>query len=233
MWEDFKQNYGKSGYIYQYVGTQGKPEADKPANFPTALIDLAALSEDEIRKISGAVQELLGISRSPDQSGKAINALKSGGVTVIAPLFDSLVRSDRLLGRQVTDLIQQYFPPEKLAAIVGSTVAQRMRAEAMQATEQGRLPMDPMQRFTQALGTRFDVIVDTAPILGSERERQLQSLTEVYGISAQAGMVQVLPLLLKSIYEVSNFPNKQQVIQAIEQGGAQQFAPAQTPSGGT
>src|SRR3990172_1073195 len=149
--QDFKENYGSGSYAYEYNAQVGKPEPDRAATFPTALIDLAALSEDEIRKISGAVQELLGISRAPDQSGKAINALKAGGVTVIAPLFDSLVRSDRLLGRQVTDLIQQYFPPEKLAAIVGSTVAQRRGAGPMRATERGRIPMAPMQRFTQQI----------------------------------------------------------------------------------
>ena len=223
----FKESYGQGAFAYEYNAQIGKPEPDQSPNFPTALIELAALSEDEIRKISGAVQELLGISRSPDQSGKAINALKAGGVTVIAPLFDSLVRSLRLLGRQDIDLIQQYFPPEKLASIVGEVVAKRMRQEAAQAMADGQIPMDPMQRFTQALNTRYDVIVDTAPILGSERERQLQSLTNLYEATAKSGMVQVLPFLLKSIYEVSDFPNKQEALQALQQMPAQAFAAPQ------
>lgn len=229
--EDFKKNHGKPGYAYEYNASIGAPEPEPTPVFPTSLIELAALSEDEIRKISGAVQELMGIARAPDQSGKAISKLQAGGVTVIAPLFDSLVRSDRLLGRQAIALIQQYYPPEKLAQIVGDTVASRLRQDAMALAARGRLPMDPMARFTQALGTKFDVIVDTSPILGSERERQLGNLTALYEASAKGGMVQVLPLLLRSIYEVSDFPNKQEVIQAISQAPPGAFAPA-GPAGG-
>lgn len=229
--EDFKRNHGKPGYAYEYNAQIGAPEPEPAPPFPTALIELAALSEDEIRKISGAVQELLGLARGQDQSGKAINALKSGGATVIAPLFDSLVRSERLLGRQAIDLIQQYYPAEKLAAIVGETVAQRLRAEGDAARAAGRTPPDPLARFTQALATRFDVIVDTAPILGSERERQLQNLTAVYEATAKGGLVAVLPFLLKSIYEVSDFPNKQEAIQVLSRIAAGAFAPA--AEGGT
>lgn len=229
--EDFKKNHGKAGYAYEYNASIGAPEPEPSPPFPTSLIELAALSEDEIRKISGAVQELLGISRAPDQSGKAINALKAGGVTVIAPLFDSLVRSLRLIGRQDIDLIQQYYPAEKLASIVGDEVAKRIKAESMQSIAAGGMAIDPLMRFSQALNTRYDSIVDTAPILGSERERQLQNLTAVYEATAKSGMIHMLPFLLRSIYEVSDFPNKQQAIQALSQMPAGMFAQQQEQGG--
>lgn len=209
--EKFRENYGKGGYIYEFNKDIGRPEADTVSGqLPTALVELAMLLEDQMRKISLVNQELLGLSRAPDQSGKAMNVMKQAGITGLAPIFDSGVRSQKLIGRQTISLIQQYYPAEKVAEVVGPVVMAKLRQEQMASQLLTGVPIDPMSRFQQALAARYDVAVDVSALMGTERERNLQTLAELFKAAP-------LPIILKSIFEVSDFPNKQATLAAIDQ----------------
>lgn len=224
--ENFKTQYGKGGFIYEYHKDIGRPEADQVSGtLPTALVELAMLLEDQMRKISLVNQELLGLSRSPDQSGKAMNVMRQAGITGLAPIFDSGVRSQKIMGKQAMSLIQQYYPPEKVAQVMGPGVMAQLMKNSQIASQLGVPYPDPMTRFQQALSTRYDVSIDTSALLGTERERQL-------GILLEAFKVAPIPVILRSIFELGEFPNKHQVLMALDQmgQGGQGMQPMAGPS---
>ena len=189
----------KPGFWFEYNHVIGAPEEFTGKPLPTVFIDIAVMSEDEIRKISGAAQELMGIARSPDQSGKAMNVIKQGAVTILAPLFDSLDRSERTLGSQAMSQIQQYYPPEKIYDILGSDVRAQLGDE-----DQALSMIERAQRL------KYDTIIDTAPLLSSERDRQLGVITEWLKIVPS-------PALLRMGLKMSDFPDKEAAIRELEQ----------------
>ncbi len=214
---------GTPGFFFEYKPNIGVPQEIQGQNIPTSFVELMRIAEDEIRKTSGAIMELMGLSRSGDQSGKAINILQQGGATILAPLFDSLVRSQKILGKQVMHLIQQYYTPDKVWEILGE--------EKVQISQ---TVMEPMEFLQRALKSRYDAVVDVTPLLGSERERQFGQVIELLKTG-----VPPTPELLQILIEVSDFPNKDRYLSELgamknasnnSQGGEQ--VPSQNPLGG-
>jgi len=77
---------GKPGFYFEFNPIVGEPKEIQGQNIPTSFVALMQIAEDEIRKTSGAIQELLGLARAGDQSGKAIRTLQQSGATILAPL---------------------------------------------------------------------------------------------------------------------------------------------------
>lgn len=209
---------GKPGFWFEYNPIVGAPQEIDGQNIPTSFVSLMQIAEDEIRKTSGAVQELLGLARAGDQSGKAINTLKQSGATILAPLFDSLIRSQKNLGNHVMPLIQQYYSPEKIIDILG-----------ISGMKQLNIKPESVQNFiARALKSRFDTVVDVTPLLGSDRERQFSQVISLMEVLAKFGVQPPAPLL-GLLVAVSDWPGKESLEAQIQQGGAQGQPEGQPP----
>ncbi len=202
---------GKPGFWFEYNPLVGAPQEIQGQNIPTSFVALMQIAEDEIRKTSGAIQELLGLPSAGDQSGKAIRTLQQSGATILAPLFDSLVRSNKLLGDQVIQMIQQFYPPEKLIDILG-----------IGGMNQLGLNQNEVSGFVeQALKARYNTAVDVTPLLGSDRERQFTQAMSLMEIFAKVG-VPPPPQLLGLAIAVSDWPGKENLMAQIESAQNQQ-----------
>lgn len=204
---------GKAGFWFEYNARVGEPKEIAGQNIPTSFVNLMLLTEDEIRKTSLASDPLLGIAAGDRQSGKAIQSLQRGASIGFSVLFDSLVRSHKLLGRQAIELIKQFYHAEKIINILGPRERQQL----------AMLQEDVLTFISNVMGCHYDVVVDVAPLLGSERERQFQQLVDLL----QAG-IPVTPGFIKLMVEVSDFPNKDAYLQELTaasqqaaQGGGQ------------
>jgi len=197
---------GKPGFYFEYNPLIGEPKEIAGQNIPTSFVALMQIAEDEIRKTSGAVQELLGLPSAGDQSGKAIRTLQQSGATILAPLFDSLVRSQKILGRQVISLIQQYYTPEKIIDILGIDGISKIG-----------LTQDNVYQFIEkALDARYNVVVDVTPLLGSDRERQFQQALGLVEVMAKMGIPPPKPLV-ELLISVSDWPGKEALISEMSQ----------------
>lgn len=207
---------GKPGFWFEYNPLVGEPKEINGQNIPTSFVALMQIAEDEIRKTSGATQELLGLARNGDQSGKAIHTLQQSGATILAPLFDSLVRSQKILGGQVMSLIQQYYTPEKIIDIIGISGISKIG-----------LDMNTVHDFIdRSLKAKYDVVVDVTPLLGSDRERQYQQVLDLIGVLSKVGIPPPQPLL-ELLITVSDWPGKEAMLSQMNQQTAQGPAPAQ------
>ena len=202
---------GKPGFYFEFNPIVGEPKEIQGQNIPTSFVALMQIAEDEIRKTSGAIQELLGLARAGDQSGKAIRTLQQSGATILAPLFDSLVRSQKLLGNQIINLIKQFYTPEKIIDILGIVGISRVGISKNMA----------YQFAEKALEAKYNVVVDVTPLLGSDRERQFQQALGLVEVMAKLGIPPPKPLL-ELLISVSDWPGKDAMIAEMNQGQANQ-----------
>lgn len=199
---------GKPGFWFEYNPIAGEPKEIAGQNIPTSFVSLMQLAEDEVRKTSGAIQELLGLARAGDQSGRAIQTLQASGATILAPLFDSHVRSQKLTGHQVIELIGQYYPPEKLIDILG-----------IAGINQLKISEEEIFEFAErALKAKYNTVVDVTPLLGSDRERQFNQALSLMEVLAKSGMPPP-PQLIGLMVAVSDWPGKEELLAQIQQGG--------------
>lgn len=202
---------GKPGFWFEYNPIIGEPKEIDGQNIPTSFVTLMQIAEDEIKKTSGANQELLGLARTGDQSGKAIRTLQQSGATILAPLFDSLVRSQKILGQTVISLIQQYYTPEKIIDILGISGISNMG-----------LTINNVNEFIErTLEAKYDVIVDVTPLLGSDRDRQFQQALDLIAALAKVGIPPPMPLL-ELLVQVSDWPGKDAMLAQMSQSSNMQ-----------
>src|SRR3989304_5474083 len=208
---------GKPGFWFEFNPLIGEPKEIDGQNIPTSFVALMQIAGDEIKNTSGAIQELQGLARGSDQSGKAIRTLQQSGATILAPLFDSLVRSQKILGQQVISLIQQYYAPEKIIDILGISGISKI----------GLTPDNVYQFIERSLEAKYDTVVDVTPLLGSDRERQFRQALGLIDTLAKIGVPPPKPLL-ELLISVSDWPGKDALIQEMNQEPMQ----PQQPEGG-
>ena len=202
---------GKPGFWFEFNPIVGEPKEIQGQNIPPSFVAIMQIAEDQIQKTSGANDPLQGLAQAGDQSGKAINTLKQSGATILAPLFDSLVRSQKILGKQSIDLIQQYYSAGKVSEIIGIDGAKQLDID----------PNEIDQFIERALKARYDSVVDVTPLLGSDRERQFSQVLSLMEVLGKAG-VPPPPQLIGLLITVSDWPGKEALLAQISQGQQQQ-----------
>lgn len=88
-----------------------------PAQIPPSMFQMSEGLGREIMEISGVNEELLG-SAMDDKAGVLSMLRQGAGLTTLQGLFDSLDRSQKLLGRIMLQIIQSNFTPGKIKRII-------------------------------------------------------------------------------------------------------------------
>ena len=198
----------------------------QPPAPPVGLIQSAQESEADIPKITGINESMLGIS-SPQQSGRAIELNQRQAVTNIAAFFDNLRKAKRAIVQQLwgykghKGLIPQYYTEEKVFRIVGKhgqeefvTVNQQVQ---MQDPQTGQLITTVLNDLSQG---NYDVIISDTPYSVSQRQGQFWALVDAVsklGLPAN--------LIFDKLIELSDIPDKQEIIQRLQAQQQQANAP--------
>lgn len=132
--------------------SQGKIK-DKPVvQIPPAFFQLMEFAMGMGPRISGINMEFLGM-REANQAGVLEYQRRQAGVTILAPLFDSLRLHRIREGRLTLRLMQKYLSDDRLIRIVG-------------AEGQAFLPLN-----RDATLGEYEVIVDDAPTSPNQKEK--------------------------------------------------------------
>lgn len=191
----FRQTSGGDGFLIPLKAGHLPSEIERidPVAIPQSLLELSASLAEDITKISGVNEELLGAA-TDDKSGILSMLRQGAGLTTLQTIFDKLDYSQRLYGKIRLQAIRKNFSKGKIRNILGHEA-------------------DP--RFFSSHSQKYAVAVEEGNYSTSQRQMELQQLLHF----KQLGMA----IPDKSILRAAFITNKQQVIQEMEEQMQQQM----------
>jgi len=172
----------------------------EPAAIPQSLLELSASLSEDITKISGVNEELLG-SATDDKSGILSMLRQGAGLTTLQTIFDKLDYTQRLYGKIRLQAIRKNFSKGKIRNILGHDA-------------------DP--RFWTSHSQKYSIAVEEGNYSTSQRQMELQQLLHF----KELGM----GIPDKSILRAAFITNKREVIEDMEEQQQQQQQSQQAES---
>lgn len=172
----------------------------EPAVIPQSLLELSASLAEDITKISGVNEELLG-SATDDKSGILSMLRQGAGLTTLQTIFDKLDYTQRLYGKIRLQAIRKNFSKGKVRNILGH---------------------DPDERFFTSHSQKYSIAVEEGNYSATQRQSELQQLLHF----KELGM----NIPDKSIMRKAIITGKKQLMQDIEEQNQQQEQAQQAES---
>jgi hypothetical protein len=158
----------------------------EPPAIPASMLELSKSLSEDITKISGVNEELLG-SATDDKAG-ILAALRQGaGLVTLQTIFDKLDYSQRLYGKIRLQAIRKNFSKGKIASILGH-----------QADD----------RFFTSHSLKYSIAVEEGNYSTTQRQMELQQLLHFKEIG--------VPISNSDILRAAFITNKKQVIENME-----------------
>lgn len=164
---------------------------DPPA-IPQSMIELSDRLAEDISKISGVNEELLG-SATDDKSGILSMLRQGAGLTTLQTIFDKLDYTQRLYGKIRIQAIRKNFSKGKIRNILGR---------------------DPDPRFWTSHSQKYSLAVEEGNYSATQRQTELQQLLYFKEIG--------MAIPDKSIMRSAIITNKRQMMKDMEEQQQQQ-----------
>lgn len=164
---------------------------DPPA-LPQSLMELSRSLSEDITRISGVNEELLGAA-TDDKSGILSMLRQGAGLTTLQTIFDKLDYTQRLYGKIRLQAIRKNFSKGKIRNILGH---------------------EPDAKFFTSHSLKYSVSVEEGNYSTSQRQMELQQLLHFREIG--------MPVADKSIMRAAFITNKRQLIEDMEESAKQQ-----------
>lgn len=177
----------KAGHLPNEIQRISAPD------IPASMIELSRSLSEDITKISGVNEELLG-SATDDKAGILSMLRQGAGLTTLQTIFDKLDYSQRLYGKIRLEAMRKNFSKGKLAQIIGH---------------------QPSERFFTASSLKYNLAVEEGNYSTTQRQMELQQLLHFREIG--------IPISNESILRAAFITNKQQVIQEMQQQSQEQM----------
>jgi len=153
------------------------------AQVPPSMLQLSEILGREIQEISGVNEELLG-SATDDKAGILSMLRQGAGLTTLQGLFDSLDRSQKLLGKVMIDIIQSNFTPGKIKRIIEEE------------------PTD--QFYNKSFGV-YDAAIEDGLNTTTQRQMQFAQMLHLKEVG--------VPISTKDLLEASTLQNKDKIVE--------------------
>lgn len=191
----FRQSSGGDGFLIPLKAGRLPNEIQRiePVGIPQSLIELSNGLAEDITKISGVNEELLG-SATDDKSGILSMLRQGAGLVTLQTIFDKLDYTQRIYGKIRLQAIRKNFSKGKIRNILGHDA-------------------DP--RFWSSHSQKYAIAVEEGNYSTSQRQMELQQLLHFKEIG--------MAIPDKSIMRAAFITNKAQVIQEMEEATQQQM----------
>jgi hypothetical protein len=158
-----------------------------PPNLPQSLLELSQALSEDISRISGVNEELLG-SATDDKSGILSMLRQGAGLTTLQTIFDKLDYTQRIYGKIRLQAIRKNFSKAKVRNILGH---------------------DPDPRFFSSYSQKYGVSVEEGNYSATQRQTELMQLLHFKEMG--------IPIANKSIVRAAIISNKKQVMEDMEE----------------
>lgn len=198
----FRQTSGGDGFLIPLKSGRSPSEIQRiePVAIPQSLLELSNSLAEDITKISGVNEELLGAA-TDDKSGILSMLRQGAGLTTLQTIFDKVDYSQRLYGKIRLQAIRKNFSKGKIRNILGHDA-------------------DP--RFWTSHSQKYAIAVEEGNYSTTQRQMELQQLLHFQ----QLGMA-IPP---KSILRAAFLTNKRQIMQDMEEQNEQEQQQQQAES---
>lgn len=167
------------------------------AGIPQSLMELSASLSEDITKISGVNEELLGAA-TDDKSGILSMLRQGAGLTTLQTIFDKLDYTQRLYGKIRLQAIRKNFSKGKITSILGH---------------------EPNPRFFTSHSLKYSTTVEEGNYSASQRQMELQQLLHFKEIG--------MTVADKTIWRAAFITNKKQAEEDAAEQSQQQAQQAQ------
>ncbi len=163
-----------------------------PQGIPPSVLELSRSLSEDITRISGVNEELLGAA-TDDKSGILSMLRQGAGLTTLQTIFDKLDYTQRLYGKIRLQAIRKNFSRGKIASILGH---------------------EPDPRFFTSHSLKYGIAVEEGNYSTTQRQMELQQLLNFQ----ELGIINAP----RSIIKAASITNKKEVIQEMEESNKQQ-----------
>jgi hypothetical protein len=154
---------------------------------PPSMIELSKILADEIQKISGVNEELLGAA--VDDKAGILSMLRQGaGLTTLQILFDNLDYAQKLLGGIMIDIIQANYMPGKIKKILEGA--------------------EPTAQFYNKAFGKYGAAVEEGFNTTTQKQMQFAQLLQLKEVG--------VPVPNDQLLEACTLQNKKQLIESIQ-----------------
>ena len=189
----FRQSSGGDGFLVPLKAGRAINEVQRiePVNLPQSLIELSNSLAEDITKISGINEELLG-SATDDKAGILSMLRQGAGLTTLQTIFDKADYSQRLYGKLCIEIMRKNFTKGKLRNILGH---------------------DPDPRFFTAHSQKYSIAVEQGNYSTTQKQMELEQLLHFKEIG--------MPIPDKSIIRAAFITNKKELIADMQEQAEQ------------
>ena len=146
---------------------------DRAVNqYPSGIERIMTFAIESIRDVSGINVELLGIA-DRRQAGVVETSRKQAGMAILGVFFGAMRLFRVVEGQLILEFIREFYTPEKL-----------LRVDIMNQ----QYVLQVQQLFSDNDVTKFDVVVDQAPMSVSSKERTWFAMQNLLPILLNAGV---------------------------------------------
>lgn len=190
----FRQASGGDAFLIPLKAGRQANEIQRiePSAIPQSLIELSKNLADDITKITGVNEELLGMAED-DKSGILSMLRQSAGLVTLQNIFDRSDLTQRLYGKLRMDAIRANFSKKKVSRILGKEA-------------------DP--RFFLKSSQKYGIAVEEGNYSTTQRQMELKQLLDF----KQLGINIPDTAILKAAF----ITNKKQIIEEMQQMNQQQ-----------
>jgi hypothetical protein len=168
-----------------------------PPGIPQSMLELSQSLSEDITKISGVNEELLGAA-TDDKSGILSMLRQGAGLVTLQTIFDKLDYSQRLYGKIRLQAIRKNFSKGKITSILGH---------------------EPDQKFFSSHSLKYSVVVEEGNYSTTQRQMELQQLLHFKELG--------IPIANKSIIRAAFITDKKQIEEDMTKEMEQQAQQAQ------
>jgi len=198
----FRQTSGGDGFLIPLKsGRQvGEIQRIEPVSLPPSLMELSKSLADDITKISGVNEELLG-SATDDKAGILSMLRQGAGLTTLQTIFDKLDYTQRIYGKIRIQAIRKNFSKGKIRNILGHDA-------------------DP--KFFTSYSQKYAIAVEEGNYSTTQRQMELQQLMQF----KEMGMA----IPERSIIRAAFITNKKKLLEEMQEESQQQQQQQQAES---